>query len=512
MDPHCLRYSELPGTSRLFEDFLYHFDRVAGFYLSSPFDIGNYARAAEQVNYPVARREAVVEALRPLNPASPLLERFAQPGTVAVVTGQQVGLYGGPCYTFYKALTAVSIARQLSDAGQAAVPVFWLATEDHDLAEVDHAWIHDASMQPVKLTATAKAQAQQPVGGVELTSADADRLRETLAAFPHGEEAAALAIRAYQPGRTLGEAFRELVGAVLGEHSVLFLDPLSPEIRSVAAPLLASAASEQSALSAAVFDTTQRLLAAGYHAQVLVESKDAPLFFQLDGNRRVPLKKNGQPGDPAKLSPNALLRPVMQDYLLPTAVMIGGPAEIAYLAQSAPLYDALLGRRPALTSRAGFTLLDARAAKLMARYQLRVADLLQPHEAFRETIAGRLVPPQLREAFDAAVARTRGPLDELHRAVAKFDPTLAASVARSRAKIDYQLDKSRAKLAREILRREARASADAEYLANLVYPHRHLQERFYSILPFLAQHGPGLIERVYENIHVNCPDHQVLPL
>lgn len=512
MDPHCLRYSELPGTSRLFEDFLYHFDRVAGFYLYSPFDLASYARAAAQVDYPQERRQAVVEALRPLNPASPLLERFAQPGTVAVVTGQQVGLFGGPCYTFYKALTAVSIARQLSEAGQTAVPIFWLATEDHDLAEVDHAWIHDASMQPVKLTAAANAQTQQPVGGVELASADTGQLRGVLAGFPHGEQVAALAARAYQPGKTLGEAFRELVAAILGEHSVLFVDPLSPGVRSIAAPFLAEAASGQAELSAAVYDRTQQLVAAGYHAQVLVERKDAPLFFQLEGNRRMPLRKNGQPADPATLSPNALLRPVMQDYLLPTAVMIGGPAEIAYLAQSAPLYDALLGRRPALTSRAGFTLLDARAAKLMARYQLRATDLLQPHDAFRETIAGRLVPPELREAFDAAVARTRGPLDELHRSIAKFDPTLAASFARSRAKIDYQLDKSRAKLAREILRRETRASADAEYLANLVYPHRHLQERFYSILPFLAQHGPGLIGRVYENIHVNCPDHQILPL
>jgi uncharacterized protein YllA (UPF0747 family) len=512
MDPHCLRHTELPGTSRLFEDFLYHFDRLAEFYFSSPFDPHAYLQAASQVSYPADRRQALVAALREINPASPLLDRLAQPDAVAVVTGQQVGLYGGPCYTFYKALTAVSIAKQLNGLGRVAVPVFWLATEDHDFAEIDHAWVHDAAMNPAKLSGTGNGQPQQPVGGIELTSADTDRLRGLLAGFAHGEEIADLAARAYLPGRTFGEAFHELVRSVLGPHAVLFVDPLSPKIREIAAPFLAQAAARQSELSAAVHERTQQLVAAGYHAQVLVETPDAPLFFQLDGNRRLPVKKNPEAVEPTNLSPNALLRPVLQDYLLPTAVMIGGPAEIAYLAQSAPLYDALLGRRPALTARAGFTLLDAHAAKLMDRYQLRIPDLLQPREAFRQTLADRLAPPALRAAFDAAIRATGARLDELGRTISSFDPTLAASLAKSRAKIEYQLEKSRAKLAREMLRREQRASADADYLANLIYPHRHPQERFYSILPFLAQHGPGLIGRVYENIHVSCPDHHVLPL
>jgi uncharacterized protein YllA (UPF0747 family) len=431
---------------------------------------------------------------------------------VAVVTGQQVGLYGGPCYTFFKALTAVSVAQNLTEAGRSAVPVFWLATEDHDFEEIDHSWIFDSSIQPAKLSASGAAQPQQPVGSIEITSADSDRLRSLLASFPFGEAVAAQAASAYCPGRTLGEAFRLLVASVLGDHAVLFLDPLSPKVRAIAAPFLAEAAANSTELSGAVFDCTQDLVAAGYHAQVLVESRNSPLFFQLDGNRRLPLKKSPELIAPDRLSPNALLRPVLQDYLLPTAVMVGGPAEIAYLAQSAPLYDKLLGRRPALTSRAGFTLLDAHASKLMDRYRLQIPDLLQPREAFRQTLADRLVPPTLTQAFDKAASKARGSLDELRHTVEHFDPTLGEALAKSRAKIEYQLEKSRAKLAREMLRREERSSADAAYLANLVYPNRHLQERFYSMLPFLAQHGPSLIDRVYENIHVSCPDHHVLPV
>jgi uncharacterized protein YllA (UPF0747 family) len=171
-----------------------------------------------------------------------------------------------------------------------------------------------------------------------------------------------------------------------------------------------------------------------------------------------------------------------------------------------------LGRRPALTSRAGFTLLDARASKLMDRYGLRVPDLLHPREALHRTVADRLIPPQVLTALTDAATRTKAALGDLGGAIEAFDPTLTAAIAKSREKIDYQLRKSREKIGREILRRETRAAAEGDYLGNLIYPHRHLQERFYSILPFLAQHGPGLIGRVYENIHVSCPDHHVLPV
>src|SRR5438105_167719 len=150
MECSCVRHSDLPGASKLFLDLLYHPDRLQPYYPNLPLDAEVYARAA-RMDFPAGRRAALIEALRPTNPGNPSLERLAQPGTVAVVTGQQVGLFSGPSYTIYKALTAVKLAAELTARGIQAVPVFWLATEDHDFAEVNHCWVFDSAHRPVKL-------------------------------------------------------------------------------------------------------------------------------------------------------------------------------------------------------------------------------------------------------------------------------------------------------------------------------------------------------------------------
>src|SRR5579884_2230199 len=147
----CVRHTELPGVSALFADVLYHPDRTSSFYPHPIRDLEAYHAAAARIRLPEDRRAALVAALRGRNPASPALDRLAQPGTVAVVTGQQVGLFSGPAYTIYKALTAVKLTHELSERGIPAVPVFWLATEDHDFAEVNQCWVYDSEHHPMKL-------------------------------------------------------------------------------------------------------------------------------------------------------------------------------------------------------------------------------------------------------------------------------------------------------------------------------------------------------------------------
>ncbi len=524
METACLRHTEIPGASRLFLDFLYSFEQVKEFYPAPAFDLSSYQHAARAIDFPDLRRSALVAALAEINPASPLLSVLAQPDTVVVATGQQNGLYGGPAYSIYKALTAVAIARQLTAAGRAAVPVFWVATEDHDFAEVNHTWVFNGRMEPQRLQAGGIVQPQQPVGGVALKDLPLEALRSALEDLPYGPDVLTMANSAYVPGRTYGEAFRELMRQMLGpEYPVLFLDPLRPSIRRLAQPFLAEAARASDELTALVAAQGQRLSAAGYHAQVLVDAKNGSLFFslasELDGDgsdprlRRTSLKRPevaAYQDQPEKLSPNALLRPVMQDYLMPVAVMVGGAAEIAYLAQSAPLYERLLGRQSVPVPRAGFTLLDARATKLLDRTGLRVPEVLAPGDAVRQKIATRLTPPAVQRVFRETAGEIDASLNRWRSTLGTFDATLAAALDKSRTKIEYQLQKTAAKVAREALRRDERAAADAEALVNRIYPHRHLQERLYSLLPFLAAHGPSLIGRIYENIHVDCPDHHLM--
>ncbi len=487
---------------------MYHPEKVASFY-----------RTEEKEKYPEARRAALVEALRVQNPGNTLLDQLAQPGTQVVVTGQQVGLFSGPAYSVYKALTAVKLARQIG-----AVPVFWLATEDHDFAEISQSWVFNAAHETIGMRVSSTIDPIAPAGTVPLIAPPVGELRQALKEFPFGDEISTMVESCYHDGETMGSAFRKIMERLLGSYSLLVLDPLAPEIRALAAPLLEKAAGMADELTTALLERNKQLEAAGYHAQVHVEPKTS-LFFLLHDGKRIALRRsNGEYvardlkltaadlcARSAELSPNALLRPVMQDYLMPTASYIGGPAELAYLAQSQVLYEALLGRMPQPRSRAGFTILDPRSAKLMDRYELRIPMFFDGEQALKEKMAKKLIPPALTASLESASARIGLELNTMAGQLRAFDPSLEKALARSSAKIRFQVSKIQAKAAREAMRRDERASSDAAYLNGLLYPHKHLQERFYSILPFVAQHGLELIGYIYDHIELDCSDHQVLP-
>jgi bacillithiol biosynthesis cysteine-adding enzyme BshC len=530
MESACLRHTEIPHNSALFSDFQYHFDKVARFYAHDPHDSRSYAAAAQQIAYPDDRRSALVAALRASNAESASLDLLARPGTLAVVTGQQVGLFSGPAYTIYKAVTAIRLAAQLSQQGIPAVPMFWLATEDHDVAEVNHAFVFGVDHRPIQLIVNEHADPpERPVGAIPIAAPPVDGLRQALAGFPHGEEVAEMIRAAYPAGATFGRAFRVLLERLLAGRGLLFVDPLDESVRRLAAPLLQEAVRQDESLHAKLIERGKALEAAGYHAQVHVEAKTS-LVFLLDRDRRATLRRqNGEYaakekqtgerkysaadliGRAEQLSPNALLRPVVQDYVLPTVAYVGGPAELAYMAQSQVLYRELLGRMPVMVSRSGFTLLNARSAKLMERYGLTVPAFFHGEDSVRDAIAMRLVSPALIEEFSEVRHTVSRSMERLRDDLAAFDATLAAAANKSLAKITYQLAKMERKTARETLNRNQRAAADAGYMSRLIFPDKHLQERYYSILPFLAQHGVSdLIDTLYQHVRLECPDHQVL--
>ena len=518
----CVRHTELPHTSTFFADVLYHPDRTAQFYRHPLRDLDSFRESAAEVRLTDAHRAALVEALRKQNPEGPSLDLLARPGTVAVATGQQVGLFSGPAYTVYKALHAAKLAEWLTANGMPAVPVFWLATEDHDFAEVNHVWVFGPDHRPVKLEMRRSASAQ-PVGTVTLADPPLGELRAAFQGMPFGEEAAGLVEAAYRAGATMGSAFGELLRGLLKGFDILQVDPMLPAFRELAAPTVRAAVESAPELSADLLARNRELAGAGYHAQVHVEDQTS-LVFLLENGKRLTLRRHGgeyvlngrrfttaELADRAtSLSPNALLRPVVQDAILPTVACIGGPAEMAYLAQSEVIYRKLLGRMPVAIPRAGFTILDAHAQKVMDRCGLSIHDFFHGEEALRERISKSLVPPALTRAMAEVSSDVEKALQRLGRELAGFDPTLAVALERSGRKIRYQLGKIERKTGREALRRDTRAAREAASLYGLVYPERSLQERVYSILPFLAKHGPDLIGRIYEAIQLDCPDHRLM--
>jgi uncharacterized protein YllA (UPF0747 family) len=196
--------------------------------------------------------------------------------------------------------------------------------------------------------------------------------------------------------------------------------------------------------------------------------------------------------------------------MLPTVAYIGGPAEIAYFAQSQVLYRNLLGRMPVALPRTGYTLLDNRSAKLMGRYRLELTDFFHGETSLHQRLASRLVPHSLTETVHSTTAAVADAVGRLRAELSAFDPTLAQALDRSARKINYQIEKMERKTAREAMRRDDRAAADAASLCGLIYPERHLQERLYSILPFLAKHGLDLPSHIYDSIELECTDHRVM--
>ena len=535
MKPTCIRHTEIPSSTRLFTDFLYDFERVRPYYGRPP-ELDEFASAAAEVKLDPEHRRALVESLRRQNAGcgeetARGLDLLAEPGTVAVTTGQQIGLFGGPSFAVYKALTAVKFAEALRARGVPAVPVFWLATEDHDLAEVDHAWLLDRENEPLRVGVETRAEPQQPVGEAALAESAPAQLREAVTSafreLPYGEFASQLASECYGAGADLRSAFRAMFQKLFNRFGLILIDPMDAELRKLAAPTIRAAVEGAAELNHEIIARGEELEQAGYHAQSHVTAETSPVFLFKDGRRTTLKLAAGGYSDgeqsytvaqlaalvdeaPERFSPNVLLRPVIQDFLLPTAVYVTGPAESAYLAQAEVLYRRLLGRMPAPAPRASFTILDARAERYLDRYGLGVLDCFQSVENLRRGISGSLIPPSLEKAFDESERTINASLDAIDADLTKFDPTLSASLANVRKKMLYQFGKVRSTVARESLRRDDRAGREAAHLANLIFPNGTLQERSFSALSFLARHGDSFLDRIHELIHTDCHDHQVV--
>ena len=271
---------------------------------------------------------------------------------------------------------------------------------------------------------------------------------------------------------------------LLKPYGFLFLDPLHPTTRKLAAPILSRAVTIGDDLNTLLLQRDRELEAAGYHTQVHVE-RGTSLFFLLEEGKRIPIRDLRYTPDQLaerseQLSPNALLRPVVQDYILPTAAYIGGPAEIAYFAQSQVLYERLLGHMPRLVSRSGFTLFASALCQVDGALSIAAERFLSWRRSEGERIASRFFgargPRQTFRRSGKAVNDQN--FDKLRQAVEAFDPTLSDALRKSRAKMLHQLSRIHAKVAREILRRDQRSRDEGGVLYNTVYPHKHLQERF----------------------------------
>jgi bacillithiol synthase len=519
MDCRTLPFSQLPHQPKLFLQFLGNFPKVAAFYAHPP-AMQPVKRVARALKFPQERRAEVVSALRAQNEAfgageaaSENLTRLEK-GAVAVVSGQQVGLFSGPAYAIYKALTAIQLAEELTRAGVQAVPVFWMATEDHDLEEVRHStWFHAGTLRRFELPVV--PESGTPVGQIRLGPQVEEMTQEAAALLSNeGSDLLANFLReSYRAEETYGSAFGKLFARLFAEQGLILLDPLDARLHRVAAPLYRRALEDRDVLTEKLLQRAKELERGGFDAQVKVTSRSTLLFRMCKGLRQAIGVSNGkfQSGDsswtreellgsvetePQCFSPNALLRPVVQDYLLPTAVSVAGPTEIAYLAQAEVIYRHLLGRMPVILPRAAFTLLDAKAEKKLQRYHLKVEDVWAGSQELRRKMEASSVPKTLGKNFEKTVKQTERMLAQLKKQIEWLDPTLAGAVETAQKKITFQLENLKRKAGEAADQKAGLIAGHETFLESLLYPHKALQSRELCLLPFLARWGTGSLKEL----------------
>ena len=538
-------FENIPQQSRLFLDYLRDPLALRRFYPSAvQFHHDVSARVPEVLAAQKADRRLLCDALADTNAgwgAGPEtlanIELLREADCVAVVSGQQAGLFGGPLYTIYKALSAVKLAGCLRQRNTKAVPVFWIATEDHDFREVAKAQFigRDCRLTAVE-SSESMHQENHPVGDVALDEsihATVTKLLELLPLSEFTTDLEALLRDTYKIGRRYGEAFARMMTALTSKHGLILLDPQDNRLKSLAAPLYAKAASQANEIANAIVIRSKELEAAGYHAQVTPSENSFPLFLHDETGARHAVTRN-QDGKytaknseqaytaaelaelalqhPERFSPNVTLRAVVQDYLLPTIAYYGGAAEVAYFAQTAEVYR--LVERPVtpILPRSSLTMIERHTGRVLERYGLKLADLFTGQEAVLARVVEEHLGTETAQQFVQTDASINSELDQLREQLRSVDPTLADALETGRRKINHQLEGLRARFHRAQMTRDEAAQRQLQRAFDQLYPEKSLQERHINVTSLLARHGRYVIEWIYNAINIGSTEHQIVYL
>ncbi len=486
---------------------------------------------AEKLPAP-AHRPELVELLSAQNPLAIAPIDALRSGAGIVVTGQQVGLFGGPLFTPFKAATALARARQASRAGHPHAAIFWIASEDHDFAEINH--VTFPSRKELRTLVYANPpSAPRPVGGMVLDEAIAPLIEAAWELLGYSDAMEALAA-AYKPGRTLAQAFAEFYSRVFAAQGLLVLDAGGPAFHRMGAPVLRAAIERADELHAALVERNRALEAAGYHAQVAVAPQSSLLFLvDEQTGARLALKRltpsAAEPGgswqaghekystadllgildaEPERISPAALLRPVFQDFLLSTSLTIGGPAEIAYFAQSAVLFERILGRMTPVQPRFSATLVEPAIAELLRRHELTLERVFaETADSLAHLLAARAMPVEGKRKLAAAGAALDAELEPLLEWMHRLDAGLGRSADTAASKMRYQMNRLRRLAANFQLQREESLKRHAEAISRALYPGGVLQERVHGAAYYFARYGFELAETLTNRAEDSCPGH-----
>jgi len=530
----------LPNLSLLVSDYIYDFGKIQEFYNGDFRDPAAFERQSRSVQSRPIPREDLAAILTEQNTnygCGPetlgQIEKIVREQAGAVVTGQQVGLFSGPLYTIYKALTAVKLAEDLSRRGRGSfVPVFWLASDDHDLAEIDHITLLDKDNRLDEVRCRMPSvEGKIPASNLVLPQDILDCLRKledlTLDTEFKADVIGSLA-EAYEPGCTYVEAFARWMTRLFKTSGLIFIDASDPRLKEMARDVFYREIGEDSPSTRRAIEASEMLRQAGYGAQIPLHEGILNIFY-ADRERRTIQWKDGAlsikgaetsirreellaraKAKPSLFSPNVLLRPIYQDALLPTVAYVGGQAEVAYFAQMKGVYEAFGLSMPVIYPRKNVTIVEKTVYQILKKYGLEIPDLWTQPDGLIAEIAKKQVPDTLEAALHRAYGGLEENFESLKAEVITFEPTLKGSLDLARSKVDQQWKFVEKKIRQAAAKRNETAGRQLRKAVDNLYPNQHLQERVFNIVPYLIKYGYAFLEKLDQTVDIGEHDHQVM--
>jgi bacillithiol biosynthesis cysteine-adding enzyme BshC len=528
-----------PGIRRLAVDYSCAFPSVAPFFAGDPGDNAAWTAAlARTLDQPRSRTElaSIVQSQQRRRDAPPAAIEAAwklqDAGTVAVVTGQQAGLFGGPLFTLLKAITALKLAERVSrDQGVPALAVFWIEAEDHDWDEVRSCTVFDESLVPRAIALSADTGQAGPVASVALGAAIVtvlDELEARLPATEFRDQLLAGLRRAYAPGRGMVEAFGRWLEQLLGPRGLVVYDSSDIASKPLATRIFTRELTMPGETSRLAAEAGADLEARGYHWQVR-PAQDSLALFHLDGSREPIRHRDGaffvgeSPSTrdelveeatrrPASFSPNVLLRPVVQDALFPTVCYVAGPNELGYLAQLRRVYEHFGVPMPLVYPRAMGTIVDQAAVRFLTKHDLPLGALQRQDEAALNELLEKQIPRSVEDAFAATTRAVETEMSRLIETMPALDPTLEGAAASTLKRMRHDLEALHGKVIQAAKRRDETLRRQYLRVRALAFPNGRAQEREIGFTYFLNQYGPALVERLDDELTLELGQHWILAI
>lgn len=539
-----VNYSDLPKFPNLFLDYIYEFKNVEKFYKKSFLDNDSYVETFEQLkNFVRPHRKDISNILEDQYLGyvqSQLTEDNIQSlndeNTLAVITGQQVGLFGGPLYTFYKIITTIKLSAYLKERfpDYNFVPIFWMEVDDHDFKEVQSTNIIDKYNKIRNLSYDDGLEDKVnrgTVGKLKLNlniNHTIEDLEESLRDNEFKDEILQLISSCYSDGVTFKAAFKKLIFSLFDEYGLLIFNPQDNRVKDLLLTIFEKEIDNHDVHSKAnVLRSAE--LEEDYHAQVKVNSinlfytdgSGRHLIEPVDGEFRFKGKRTRISKeelkkllyyDPSAFSPNVLLRPICQDYLFPTAIYTGGPAEISYFAQVIPNYEFFDLVQPIVFPRISATILEKHIASSINKYDLDFNEFFFSEKELVNNILNKVTDHNIEEIF----AETKSSIDEilqnLRESLIQIDKGLLNVSEKTLNRISQSLEMLQSKSEDIQGRKHEDVVKSIKKIRHFIYPNNNLQERELNFIYFVNKYGLSFVNKLVDELVTNKPDHQVIEL